>query len=193
MGFFVSLPIHHFVTKYKLDVFVETGTFIGSGIACARYFPFTEIYSCDISTKLAEDARQMFAVDERVKISTSHSPDFLETLLPKLENNKVLFWLDSHFPDRYDDTVEIDSLEKLIPLKKELEIIRKYRKGNDDVIIIDDARVYDDGNYQYGPFNRASLGNPDMNFIFEFEPTHDIQKDERHEGYFVLTPKIPLL
>lgn len=189
MGFFVTHPIQKYVETYNLDTFIETGTFIGSGVGCARYFDFKEIYSIEISPKLAADAAQMFAIDLRVKIIEGHSPTALEELLPKLQDKKILFWLDSHFPDKYDDTVEIDSLEKIIPLKKELDLIKKYRTGN-DVIIIDDARVYETGNYEYGNYTeRELIGSPSMEFIFDFEQTHEILKSDKHEGYFILLPR----
>src|SRR3990172_12123030 len=183
MGFFVTHPIQKYIETYGLDTFIETGTFIGSGVGCARYFDFKDIYSIEISPKLTTDAVEMFKVDLRVKILEGHSPEVLKRLLPTLNDKKILFWLDSHFPDRYDDSVEIDSLEKIIPLKRELKLIREYRT-NKDVIIVDDARIYEPGNYEYGNFKRQTLGYPSMEFIFEFENTHEIIKSERHEGYF---------
>src|SRR3989304_2341282 len=139
MGSIAIHPIQKYIETYDLDTFVETGTSLGLGVDYARYFNFKGIYSIEISPKLTADAAEMFKVDLRFKIVEEHSPDVLEGLLPTLKDKKILFWLDSHFPNVYDDTIELDSLEKIIPLKKELEIIKKYRARN-DVIIIDDAR-----------------------------------------------------
>ena len=106
-----------------------------------------------------------------------------------------MFWLDAHFPgaeeglnDYNDESREIYRL----PLEKELEIISKRTGVYNDVIIIDDLRIYENGDFESGnlPSNINRPSTPGVKFIYDlFEKTHEILRCYKHEGYLILLPK----
>jgi hypothetical protein len=181
--------------KYGSNIFVETGTLYGAGVDYAKEF-FTEIHSIEIDKELADKAKEKYKDDRGVYIHNGNSADVLETL--KLDGD-TLFWLDAHFPGAdahkvsYDD--EKDPIKRA-PLEKELTIISKRLHNYQDVIIIDDMWLYEDGPFEWGSLKdhlgktRQELIGKDSTFIYDlFAPHRLIKKDYRHQGYFIITPK----
>jgi hypothetical protein len=106
-----------------------------------------------------------------------------------------LFWLDAHFPGadagmaRYDAAMDEDIR---LPLEKELTIIHECRKNCNDLLIIDDMRVYEDGPYENGnsPVDTLPRNDRNLDFINRlFGRTHISMKTYRNEGYILLFPK----
>jgi hypothetical protein len=70
---------------------------------------------------------------------------------------------------------------------------------SNDVIIIDDFILYEEGDYdcinynctwQYGWLQDELNLNTSSKFLYDaFEKTHDIKKDLRSQGYLIITPK----
>jgi len=88
------------VRRDGFDVFIETGCGKGTSLAYASGFEFfKELYSSEIVEILASEAKKKFKKDIRVAVMNSESTLFLIMLLPMLSvNNKVLFFLDAHWP-----------------------------------------------------------------------------------------------
>ena len=64
MGNLAALPLHDMVPKYGLSAFVETGTWLGAGIAFARCFAdLLEFHSVDVCKDFYEHGRKMFGFD----------------------------------------------------------------------------------------------------------------------------------
>ena len=80
-----------------------------------------------------------------------------------------------------------------LPLKQELALIKQHRSANQDVIIIDDARLWVDGPFQAIREDLVPLCMPSergVEFIAElFNASHTLTVVTDHEGYIVLTPK----
>lgn len=186
MGYLASLPLHDFVDKFHLDTFIETGTWLGGGVAHARGFGgLKEFHSIDINHHFYEDAKKMFAFDPTVHLYLGHSPDLLPQVLEQLEDRRILFWLDAHLPEVYG--TDPSSEEVRLPLEKELEIILS-RPRNDDFIIIDDLRIYEEGPYEYG--NIPKRPTPDASFINKMVgDRYDITKAVWQTGFVILSPK----
>jgi hypothetical protein len=76
-------------------------------------------------------------------------------------------------------------------LEKEVRTIKQHRDTTKDVFIIDDLRVYEDNNYSDGNWPlKSQVGGDGIDFIFElFQDTHNIERDLRHQGFLIITPK----
>jgi hypothetical protein len=109
-------------------------------------------------------------------------------------NGNVLFFLDAHFPGadfHYESYTSVTDYNIRLPLKRELETISALRDISKDVFIIDDLRVYEDNDYSDGNWPlRSVAGGNGIDFVYQiFEKTHNIQKDLRHQGFLIITPK----
>ncbi len=113
-------------------VFVETGTFGGSGVRLALEAGFEEVHSCDIDQTSVREAKKQFTKDKRVHIyhkdSSYQLRDIIETI-----HEPITFWLDAHngFPD--PEAVDV----KNTPLMEELEQIKEHPIKS-HIILIDD-------------------------------------------------------
>ena len=78
-----------------------------------------------------------------------------------------------------------------IPLEIELEIISKTRDISKDIFIIDDLRVYKDGDYEDGgPWvHRKTAGAKNCDFIEKLiGKTHILVEHNRDQGYIIAFP-----
>lgn len=191
MGVIYFFNLNDFINRYKLNVFIESGTGDGDGIQYATTFPFKKIYSIEYVGEVAKRARDRFP-DERVRIIDGDSSTWLRRFLPLLEGDRILFWLDAHFPglDHTKENKLMDVSNDInTPLENELRAIKSSRSYNEDVIIIDDLRIYIDGDYELGNHLLGpTVGNID--FVYElFSETHTIEICNSHTGYLILLPK----
>jgi hypothetical protein len=194
MGVINQFNLERIIRDYNIQYFFETGTWKGDAVAYALQFPFKKIISAEIIPVIADEAILKFQWEPRVTIVKSKSSEALSAELPALGGN-CLFWLDAHFPgadaglERYD-AVEDEDIR--LPLEKELTIIHKLRKNFQDVFIIDDLRVYEEGPYENGnsPADSLPRNERNLDFIYQlFDRTHITMKTYRNEGYILLFPK----
>lgn len=183
--------IRHYLPFFHCDIFIETGTGIGSGIHHAVTFPFKELHTIEIIPELYETASKSIT-DPRIHFHLGDSIDILPKILPQIEKtDKILFWMDAHFPgtDFGIGGREYVFDEKNMPLKREIETICKNRDITHDSFIIDDLRLYEDGEYQTG---NIDIGKPKsgVKFIEDLFTAHTIRRDYRDQGFLILTPKI---
>jgi len=183
MGSFMSLSTELWIIHYNLNAFVETGTYLGAGVACARGFRrLDEFHSVEMKQEFFDDAVHMFSRDPRVHLWLGDSQEQLPNILsfPSLEDKRILFWLDAHLPKFYN----YDG--PTLPLEEELKIIARMRPRNDDVIIIDDLRIYAEDEYEFGNDQHAA----NYDFVKEIMgDRYSIAKSLQHTGYLVLLPK----
>ncbi len=195
-----ELYIHNlepYLAEHNPTIFVETGTGDGTGLAHAAKSKFDKLYSIEIMPQLAEKCRYRFVDDKRVHIIENNSLEGLVEILQVVPAEEpVFFWLDAHFPgadfgfNSYDHLSENVNLHK--PLKAELKTIVRCRPDiSKDVFIIDDLRIYERGDYELGNWDLYDkYGGGGIEFITKlFSETHDLQKDYRHQGFVILTPK----
>ncbi len=111
----------------------------------------------------------------------------------------AIFWLDAHFPGvdlgfaSYDAEVNLDTR---LPLERELDVIHRVRGGFQDVILIDDLRIYEKGPFEHGNMDRVGQGDVakyGLEFLEKFRKRYTIEKIYRDEGYIVLSPHPPPL
>lgn len=197
MGAIYAFDIEQLIKQYGLSTYVETGTGAGVSFQHALLFPFHNFFSIEMDPLLYE---QMYKYNAKnVSIKLGRSKDRLpEILCDSGIRDNILFFLDAHFPeadfghgcDRYVKSIQTYA-EDALPLKNELEIIKKFRVDKSDVIIIDDLRIYEDGNYEDGNWpERSNYAIGGREFVAEmFEKTHNIETVLKHQGYLILTPK----
>ena len=194
MGVINQFNLSRIIRDYNIKYFFETGTWKGNAVAFALQFPFKKIISTEIIPAIANEAKFRFQHERRVTIIDSCSTDALSAELPFLDGN-CLFWLDAHFPGAYAGLERYDAIKDediRLPLEKELTIIHDLRKSYQDLLIIDDLRVYEDGTYENGssPADTLPRKNRDIDFINRlFGKSHIPMRTYRNEGYVLLFPK----
>ncbi len=181
------------------DTLVETGTGTGTGIDYGLTQGFKRVFSTEIVTSQAEKLARQYAARPEVQISNLYSPDFLDHLFRHdiiKKDDRCVFWLDAHYPggdlghNAYGAEQDHD---KRLPLEKELETLRAYKRTH-DLIICDDLRIYERGPFDDG--NLEDIGHADIadydkpDFFARWTDTHLIERLYKHTGYIILRPHI---
>lgn len=182
------LPLHDMKKALGSTIFVETGCFVGMSLRYALSLGFDHCYSCDIDKEMiAATENNLSPYADKFTIYESSSVDFLDQLLPTLANHSsIIFYLDAHLPGWDKGAVkEIIVTELSFPLEKELAIINKHRPKANDVIICDDLRIYEDGDFAGGNWRERQQYNIPSDFINNYNVTRCYSS----EGYMVLTNK----
>lgn len=147
-----TLPIS-LLYKYKNNVFVETGTKHGDGIALALRAGFKIARSIEHNFDLYHKVYQQFNDNLRVKLYYGKSIDYLAEAIKDI-HIPITFWLDAH--------TEISS-----PILEELDIISRH-PVKDHVILIDDIRVFHLWGVTIDDIRKRLLViNPKYNIILE--------------------------
>ncbi|MBZ5856369.1 hypothetical protein [Flavihumibacter profundi] len=191
MGSIKRFNLGRIIKEYNCDYFFETGTWKGDGVAYANKFPFKKIYSSEIIPEIAQRARARFSGLDNIEILEGNSTDVFKAHLPNIKGN-CIFWLDAHFPgaeegiNKYND---YEDEQVKLPLEEEINQIKSLRKGYTDVILIDDLRIYETGNFASGNMPEGILPPKRRNSLFvneAFGKTHKIIKSFRDEGYILV-------
>ena len=188
-----AIQVKNVLDFYNIDNFVETGT------GAAEVVRSISSIKSDLNIHTIEIIEEIF---NKNKISNSYltnvnwhlgqSSEVMPEILPQLEGN-TLFWLDAHFPGAdfglasYGDEEDLD---KRLPLRSELEIIVEGRDVSNDVFVIDDLRVYEDGPFETGNWAERNLyGGDGIAFIEDlFEDTHFVVRSYNKQGFVILLP-----
>jgi len=195
MGSLARFKLDNFVSQFKLKSFFETGSFKGDGIQVAVNAGFEEIISTEIMDEFYNLCRERFKANTNVKIVKGNSFDLVPQLLTNT-NQPTFYWLDAHFPGAdggilgYNDE-QVEEIK--YPLEKEIEQILAVKKHiADDVFLIDDLRIYEDGDFEHGnmPANIARPKNRNIDFVYKLlGATHNIIRLYYDEGYILCLPK----
>jgi hypothetical protein len=75
-----------------------------------------------------------------------------------------------------------------LPHFQRIEVIKSFFEN--DYFIMDDLRIYEDGNFESGSWSdRQRIGGDGINFIYDLlSKTHFIERDYRNEGYIICKP-----
>lgn len=189
--------------KYSLahlpcNVFIETGTGNGGTLKHAlESKAFERLYSVEIHKESADQVKRELALFDQVKIFNSTSADALKEILPLLEpSDRAFFFLDAHFPGEFSksfsgyDGITVD--KTTLPLEEELELICSHRGNCEDIIVIDDLRLYEQGPFEQGNLQEGFGGIPmamrNIDFVHRIFGDRSISKDYREEGYLIISP-----
>lgn len=196
MGVIKDHDLQSFIDK-GYTIFAETGTGNGTAIRHARNFKFDYIFSCDVDKEQILKLRKEFD-DKRILLMDIESLCYIRGILeniPNIQNLKIVWFLDSHFPGFDLHGAAIDSEKDLnirLPLHSELTLLKTYGRIN-DIIICDDLRIYERGPFAGKNMDEIGYGHAaayDWPLPLEgWAKTHDIKRDYRDTGYLVLTPK----
>ena len=156
MGFLRHWNIQEYLDDFNLSYFIETGTGRGASIEHALTFDFKHLYTIEYTDRIFNDVSIKFKDMEGLTMLHDTSENGLKTILPDIaKDDNIFFWLDAHFPDAegcedYPEWGPKQDKAFRIPLEVELELIKKMRPNNKDVMLIDDLRIYEDCPFQNG-------------------------------------------
>jgi len=117
------------------SVFIETGTWYGTGVETAIQSGFAKIYSIELSNELYEYNKKKFSKYSNVEIIHGDSKQKLNVVLENL-TERATFWLDAHGCGGSSSYAETYTA-----LIGELEAISKHFIKN-HTILIDDVRLF---------------------------------------------------
>ena len=130
------MPLNTKILKENLNHnFVETGTWLGEGIQSAHEAGFKLIWSVDIDPIKTLAAQALYKNRADVACFTGDSALFLENVVGNI-TTPTTFWLDAH-PSGYFKLLQPD-----LPLVNELLALSWFPRHRDDIILIDDIRLF---------------------------------------------------
>ena len=195
MGSLMRFKLEEFIIRFELRTFIETGTARGDSLAYASTRPeFESLLSCEIEPLLAAGAIARFNEDPRISILRMESGLFMR-LVCTSDLPRAFFWLDAHYPGAgfgLGEHADVIPEAERLPLARELEQIQQNRAGR-DVILIDDLRIYETGEWEDGALPDDTPGTPTTHggdwIRGMFAATHDAKTILRDQGYLLLLPK----
>ena len=188
-----AIQIKNVLDFYDIKNFVETGTGQAEVVQTVVEADDTlNIHTIEVIPEIYDKNKINFSYLKDVNWHLGTSFDILPEILPDLKGT-TLFWMDAHFPgadfglSSYGDEKDDD---KRLPLKKELETIVSNRDVTNDVFVIDDLRIYEDGPFGDGNWeDREKYGGDGIEFIEElFDETHYVVKSYNAQGSILLFP-----
>lgn len=129
-----QLIVKEYSEKFKVNVFIETGTYLGDMVFGVKDI-FNKIYSIELSPELYEKVENKFLKYKHIAILQGDSSKVLPKILKNIEE-PCLLWLDAH----YSEDVTAKG-EKETPILEEINHIINH-PIEDNVILIDDARCF---------------------------------------------------
>jgi hypothetical protein len=200
MGEINIFDLTPYVEKHNCKTYFETGTGKGVCLSHALNFDFEKFYSVDLDEELVNAAKNRF-VGYPLTLINDYSSKALEQYVPTLTQEPVFFFLDAHFPGAdfhkmsYEESIRTYK-EEAFPLHLELQSIKKSRNTDKDVFLIDDFKLYEEGDYEFGGWAYSELQEElglvtKSQFIYDlFKDTHTFEKSLRHQGFLFIIPKI---
>mgnify|MGYP001379338131 FL=1 len=188
-----AIQIKNVLDFYDIKNFVETGTGQAEVVQTVVEADDTlNVHTIEVIPEIYDKNKINFSYLKDVNWHLGTSFDILPEILPDLKGT-TLFWMDAHFPgadfglSSYGDEKDDD---KRLPLKKELETIVENRDVTNDVFVIDDLRIYEDGPFGDGNWeDREKYGGDGIEFIEElFDETHYVVKSYNAQGSILLFP-----
>lgn len=190
--------------KYELrnsccKIFIETGTGLGHSLQHALDVKagFDKLYSIEIHEETANRAIVRFAAIKNIQVINSDSTSAIKKILSSVSlNTPILFFLDAHFPGEVeaDYDYKCNKVNNVtMPLEEELRLIYSLRPNSDDVIIVDDWRLYEEGDYEndncHDNFANITEEFRNINFLTEIFPNKVLERCYYDDGYLIIKPK----
>ena len=117
-----------------MQVFVETGTFLGETLYAVRN-SFDKLISIEIDNAFASKAINRFKHWKKITVHCGDSGELLPSILNDIKD-RTLFWLDGHYSGGYTSRGKLDT-----PIEAELNAIFKHSIKS-HVILIDDSHCF---------------------------------------------------
>lgn len=160
-----QLTIKEYQEKYKCEVLVETGTYLGNMVEAQKGI-FKRIFSIELGVELCNDAMRRFENDKNVTIVQGDSGKVLPEILLKIKE-QAIFFLDGH----YSAGVTAKG-DKDCPIFEELNAIFEENKFN-HILLIDDARLFT-GKGDYPRIDALTEFIKNKNENYQIEVKNDI-------------------
>jgi hypothetical protein len=123
--------IASYARQYKLEIFVESGTYLGGTVAFMRRY-CRQVYSVEFQPHLAQAAQKRFAGDSAICIFQGDGSLWIPRIVAELQE-PALFWLDGHFA-----TGTTREGETACPTLLEMSAVLKD-SSYDHVVLVDDV------------------------------------------------------
>ena len=124
------------LSKYKNDIFVETGTLWGEAIEVAIECGFKKIYTVDIDPKKVEHSRKKFAKEVKsgqVEVLEGDTFKMFPDILKKIDA-PATFWLDAHW-----DGGPMGDYKCPLPFELEALLTHPIKTHT---LLVDDRRIF---------------------------------------------------
>jgi hypothetical protein len=121
--------------RYKLQTFVETGTYTGEMVA-AMSSRVAQIITIEVDPALHAQACERFDRQSHIRVLLGDSGVLLPQILASLRE-PALFWLDGHYMGEGTGRAEMDT-----PIVAEMKALAAHEVSG-HVVLIDDARLFD--------------------------------------------------
>lgn len=193
-----AVNVSDVINTFAIKNFVETGTGTGESLDNVLSLPESKeltLYSIELIDRIYGYLTGKFK-NNNLNLIKGYSHEEIVKVMDTISSEPTLFWHDAHFPgadfkiDGATYTSEKDPVKR-IPLESELRgVINSGRDISKDVFIIDDLRVYKDGDYETGNWNlREQAGADNIDFVYElFDDTHIIIESLVAQGFLILFP-----
>jgi hypothetical protein len=198
MGTLSDFDLGQMIEQNRCRYLIETGTGGGSGVAFASKFPFEHVYSIEIMHSLAYEVALRHSKNLKITIFHGKSERGLTEIIEEIPPDApVIYWLDAHFPgaDHLKAGYASETNEAVrLPLERELRLVAGLRDISRDIFLVDDLRIYEDGNYPEGPCPPDALpASPELRDLRFFDEvlgeTHRIERIYKRTGYICAYPK----
>lgn len=195
MGSMLRFNLEYLRTESSIERVVETGTGMGNSLDWAVRSGFAELHSVEMVEVLHAACRQRFAGVSHVHLAQGSSCDFLRHMAAQ-PAAPSLYFLDAHFSGGADfgltSYTASSQADDSFPLLDELDILLEQDLSN-SIIIIDDIRMYFDGDFQKGACPEFARRWHERPLLLEkldrLKDTHVSCLLRDDEGYLVITPK----
>jgi len=124
-----------YIKKFSPAVFIETGTYRGKMIYAVQPY-VDEIFSVELDPTHCRRVQRRFAGYSNIHISEGHSGEVLPRFLENLDK-RCLFWLDAHYSGGSTAKGNLDT-----PIMQEMECVLNHPMADQNVLLIDDARLF---------------------------------------------------
>ena len=152
--------IKDIIAEYGITTIVETGTFEGkSTVEFAQLVP--KVYGIELSDKFIKETTNRLKKNNihNVTLVKANSPEGLRQLMPDLDVDKTLFFLDAHWNTYWPILDEIETIEK-----------------NKGVILIHDFKVPNNNELGFDSYKNQPLDYDFVkNALDSWCPTHRIE------------------
>jgi hypothetical protein len=188
------VKLKELISELNLCNFVETGT--GDGSSMDKVLLTDSIQNCygiECDEELFDALVSKYKNNETVHLYNDYSENCMETVLKDMDDSPALFWLDAHFPGSDYKGMSYGSEENIalrLPMETELQIMKDNRDLSNDVIIMDDLRIYVDRDFGAGNWPERSLyGADDYDFVENIiGDTHILVEHLGDQGYLLAFP-----
>ena len=150
--------IKKYAKKYRMRVFVETGTYMGNTIEACKD-TFDRIISIELNRNLHKRAKDKFLANNHITLYQGDSSDVLPAILAGIPE-PALFWLDGHYSGGITSRGKLST-----PIMAELQHVFSHTIDR-HVILIDDAHCFT-GDDDYPTIDTL------MQFVLEKKPFYD--------------------